>query len=114
MSFHLHNDKADNKCAAFWSAKTKNAAGKMNHSQENIRNAQSLMRQLEQCIACDEIYINYPKKFITVKVENFRGVADKKLYKLYKLYKLIREDCVAQGIEIGTTDATSMIFRIYK
>jgi hypothetical protein len=108
MSFHLNVDKADNKYAAFMSAKFRNAAGKMNHSADNIKTAQSLARQLEQCLACDDIYVNYPNKFITVKVENFRGVSDK------KLYKLITDDCKAQGIEIGTTIATSLIFRIYE
>ena len=107
MSFHYHNDKADNKFAAFMSAKTRNAAGKMNYSAEAVRNAQSLMRMLKQCLYCDDVHDNYPKKYITVKVENFSGVKNK------QLYKDIVADCVAQGIEIGTTDATSMLFHIY-
>lgn len=108
MSFHYHNDEADNKYAAFMSARTHNAAGKMNYSAESVRKAQSLMRLLEQSLYCDRVYDNYPKKHITVKVENYGGVKDK------ELYKAIKADCAAQGIEIGTTDAKSMLFHIYQ
>jgi hypothetical protein len=107
MSFHYHNDEADNKFAAFMSARTRNAAGKMNYSADAVRKAQSLMRLLEQCLYCDRVYDNYPKKHITVKVENFDGVKNK------KLYNEVKADCIAQGIEIGTTDAKSMLFHIY-
>lgn len=106
--FYLNVGEADNKFAAFMAASTRNAANKMNHSATNIRIAQSLARMLEQCVDCDAVYVNYTKKMVNVKVQNFRKATDK------KLYNEIYADCVAKGFEIGGTVAASQIFRLYK
>lgn len=108
MDFQYNTNEADNKYAAFAAAQTRNVINKMNHSAANIKTAQSLARMLEQCVACDKVYVNYTKKMVTVKVQNFRGASDK------QMFNDINDDCKVQGIEIGTTAATSLIYHIFK
>jgi allophanate hydrolase subunit 1 len=77
QSIETNEALAQNKWIAFRDATMRNAVNSTKHSSANKLRAERMKLALEVVYATQEVYINYGKKGISVKVEGNR-VADRK------------------------------------
>lgn len=75
----LDTEEAPNKWGARYDARMKDIAGASHYTQQKKTKAEAMKLVLELMYDCKDVYINYRKKFITIKVDKGQVLMRKEL-----------------------------------